>query len=130
MTSLPLVVDFEHGLLSCNLGVEATFALAKVKPLHALGTVLRFASGSGSAVAFVERHQHIDATGLPYNEQVLALADAARKSGRRVYLVSSRYREYATAAAEHLSLFDAVLTPDTLDELGQFDFIGHTRSGI
>src|SRR5882724_1381962 len=73
VTSLPLVVDFEHGLLSCDLGVEATFALAKVKPLHALGTVLRFASGSGSAIAFVERHQHIDATGLPYNEPVLAL---------------------------------------------------------
>jgi 4-hydroxybenzoate polyprenyltransferase len=131
VTSVPLVVDFEHGLLSCHLGVEATFALAKVKPWHALGTVLRFASGSsGDAIAFVERHQHLDAAGLPYNEQVLALVEGARASGRRIYLVSSRYREYAMAAAEHLGHFDAVLTPAALADMGEFDFVGHTRSGL
>ena len=122
-------MDFERGLLSCDLGVEATFALAKVKPLHALGTVLRFASGSGSAVPFVERHQHIDAAGLPYNAEVLALVEGARKSGRPVYLVSSRYREYAAAAAQHLGLFDGVVTPDGLGE-HDFDFIGDIRSAL
>jgi 4-hydroxybenzoate polyprenyltransferase len=107
VSSLPLVVDFDHGLLSCDLGLEAAFALA--------------------------RRQQIDVSGLPYNADVLALVQDARKDGRRIYLMSSRYREYATAAAEHLSLFDGVITSDSPQnalDAGNFDFVGEPRSGL
>ena len=145
MSSLPLVVDFDHGLLSCNLGMEAAFALAREKPLHALVTLLRFASGGSGTVLLAESHPQIDVATLPYNAEVLALVEGARKNGRPVYLVSSRYRQYATAAAEHLNLFDAVVTSDTAGDTlrsdagagvacqlgaGSFDFVGQARSDL
>jgi 4-hydroxybenzoate polyprenyltransferase len=143
VSSLPLVVDFDRGLLSCDLGMEAAFALAREKPLRALGALLRFTLGRASAVPFVEMHQPIDVASLPYNAEVLALVEGARKNGRPVYLVSSRHRRYATAAAEHLGLFDAVAASarDTVCaeasdgilrelEAGHFDFVGDAHSDL
>lgn len=87
----------------------------------------------------------IDPATLPYNADVLALIQKAKKEGRRVVLATATHEHVAHKIAQHLGIFDAVLaTTDThnckgakkLAEMqdfakGQpFDYVGDSRADL
>ena len=142
---IPLVIDLDGTLISTDLLYESVLdAVAS----HGLGVV----KGLGRALASRQAlKQHfaglstIDYANLPYEHNVLNLAEAARAAGRKVYLATASHHTHADGIAAALGIFDGVFASDEETNLsgaakakvlvdafgeGGFDYVGNGASDL
>jgi 4-hydroxybenzoate polyprenyltransferase/phosphoserine phosphatase len=142
---LPLCVDLDGTLLATDSLHELAFALARQRPLDLLRIPGWLAGGRASLKARLAERAILDASRLPYREEVLEALRAARAEGRACVLVTAADRRVAEAVAAHLGLFDEVLASDgaanlkgaaKADRLGQrfgrggFEYLGDAAADL
>jgi phosphoserine phosphatase len=117
-----LIVDLDGTLVLTNTLTESILLAAR-RPWQ-LGWGLFLASWLGKAAM----KQHIAAAVdlkpelLPYNEELLSLLRIEAVSGRSLILATGADRNIASAVADHLGIFDAVLASD-----GKLNLTGATK---
>lgn len=101
-TAVPLVVDVDDTLLSTDLLVESFLALLASAPTDAFRALLRLRGGKADLkIAIADRIQ-FDWRTMPFDEDVLALIEQARRDGRPVYLASASDARLVQSLADHL----------------------------
>jgi len=145
VTPRPLVVDLDNSLIRTDLLYEAGFACLGEDPAGIVPLVARLFAGKAAVKSHLAVHTDIDASTLPYNEDVLALIHAARAQGRPVHLASASPQKFVAAVAAHLSLFDGVHASTGSLNLGAenkarhltalfgdkgFDYVGDSRADL
>ena len=141
----PLVVDLDNSLIRTDLLYEAGFAYLGEHPAGILPLVSRLFAGKAAVKDHLATHVDIDASLLPYNDDVLALIHAARAQGRPVHLASASPAKFVHAVAAHLGLFDGVHASSPSLNLGAgnkarhladlfgergFDYIGDSHADL
>jgi 4-hydroxybenzoate polyprenyltransferase len=142
---LPLVVDLDGTLIRSDLLIEATFAYLGRNPFAIGHLCFVLLKGKSQLKEFLATRVALDASILPYNEEVLERIREAVESGRPVYLASASNRRFAASVAEHLGLFQGCFASDeyvnlsgaakasrllqTFGERG-FDYIGNERADL
>jgi len=112
MNAKPLYVDLDGTLIRTDLLYEAVMCLAKQAPWLCL--LLPFWLLRGKAYMkqrIAERVMPVIEL-LPYNQVLLDYLKQERDKGRRIYLATASHKRYAEAVAEHLGLFDGVLSTE------------------
>lgn len=109
---IPLCVDLDGTLVRTDMLHESLLLLAKASPASLAALPGWLARGKAGFKHLIAERVVIDATGLPYHADVLSLIEQARAEGRPVILATASPTKVATAIAEHLGLFDAVLSSD------------------
>ncbi|MGY8676851.1 UbiA family prenyltransferase [Bradyrhizobium sp. UFLA05-153] len=112
-----LVLELEGALLRSDLLLEALLC----EPGHMLGRLRAAGSWRKDKLLHLVEGARLDYASLPYEQDVLNLALAARAQGRKVYVTASRLRHHAEGIAAHLG-FDGVVATADLDD---FDYVGH-----
>ncbi|MGV7218315.1 UbiA family prenyltransferase [Bradyrhizobium sp. UFLA05-112] len=112
-----LVVELEGTLLRSDLLLEALLC----EPGHMLGRLRAAGSWRRDRLLHLARDARLDYASLPYEQDVLNPALAARAQGRKVFVATSRLRHHAEAIAAHLG-FDGVIATADLDA---FDYVGN-----
>lgn len=107
-TGRPLVVDLDNSLIRTDLLYEAGFVHVGQHPAAIFRLLSRLMAGKAALKHHLATHVAIDASLLPYNEDVLALIHEARAQGRPVHLASASPARFVHAVAAHLGLFDGV----------------------
>jgi len=143
--SRPLVVDLDGTLLRTDTLFEAMLHHVKQGADSALELPLWLLSGKASLKKKLAAKVQLDATILPYNEEVLAFLHEAKQSGHFIVLATASHHTYAGRVAEHLGLFDLVIATDDktnlsagnkrdrlVAEFGEkgFDYIGNSHDDI
>ena len=104
---IALAIDLDGTLCHTDSLHEALAALAAKRPGLLLQVARRLNRGKVATKTLVADLGLVPADALPYREEVLALARAARAAGREVILVSASDQRQVDAVAAHLGLFDA-----------------------
>jgi 4-hydroxybenzoate polyprenyltransferase len=142
---LPLVVDLDGTLIRTDLLVESAIGLARSRTRSILAPLFWVLQGKARLKGRLADCVPIDATGLPFDERVIALIEAERAKGRRIVLATASHRIYADQVAAHLKLFDAVLATEgdvnlsarkkrdrLVEEYGEkgFDYVGNSHDDL
>ncbi len=110
--SLPLCIDCDGTLIRTDLLHESVFLLLK----SSWTTVFRLPFWLMRGKAYMKQQLsdrvELDATKLPYNDEVIALIKTARAEGRTTVLVTASPRRQAQQVADHVGLFDHVEATD------------------
>lgn len=112
LESYPLVVDLDGTLLRTDLHIESGLAFIPERPASALAPLMWLNVGKAHLKERVAQPAELDATCLPYNDQVIALIEEERAKGRQIILATASHIIYAEQIAEHLKIFDRVLATD------------------
>ena len=107
-----LVVDLEGALVKTNLLVESLLVLLKRNPLCAFLLPVWFLRGKAFFEQQVTGRAPLDASLLPYRQDVLEYLKAQRAQGRTLLLATRRDLHFAQQVANHLNIFDEVFTSD------------------
>ena len=105
---IPLVVDLDGTLIKSDLLIEAVFAHLAQDLTGAVGIARSMLGGKAALKSMLASKREIDASLLPYDDEVLALIAGAKADGRPVYLATASHEIKAAAVAKHLGLFDGV----------------------
>lgn len=146
--SLPqtsLVVDLDGSLIRSDLLVESGLSFVRQNPLRSLAPLIWLAEGKARLKERLAESSIIDATTLPYNEQVLEMIKQERAAGREIVLATASHEIIANQVADHLGLFDRVLATSgdknlsattkrdvLVDRYGAkgFDYIGNSSDDL
>jgi 4-hydroxybenzoate polyprenyltransferase/phosphoserine phosphatase len=116
-----------------------------VAPLKALSMPLWLLRSKAHLKERIAAHVELDVTSLPYDIRVLELIDEHRRAGRRVVLVTATHRKFAQQIADHLGVFDEVLSTDgdsnlsgstkreaLVERYGErgFDYVGNSSADV
>lgn len=148
-TPRPLIVDLDGTLVATDTLHELLLELAGRNPLdlpRALFALSRGRVGFKAAMADLAK---LDPAALPYRDEVLGLINEAKEHGRPVVLASASHAATVESVAEHLGLFDAVISTDDrsnrkgtykLDAIrdllaerswgGHFDYVGDEEADL
>jgi 4-hydroxybenzoate polyprenyltransferase len=107
---IPLCVGLEGALVKADLGWEAIVLAVKRNPLLLLMLPFWLASGGASRGRKTPAPAAVDAALLPYSEELLTYLRQEKESGRPVILVSAAPPSIAHGIAEHLGIFDEVIS--------------------
>ncbi len=108
----PLVLDLDGTLVRSDTLVETALRLLATHPWR-LAALLPGAFGDRAAFKrALAGAAPLDAASLPYNDDVLALAQAARDEGRPVFLATAADRHVALEVARHVGGIDDVMASD------------------
>lgn len=110
--ALPLYVDLDGSLTYSDLLFESTLLLVKRNPLYVFMCVFWLLQSIARLKAEVARRVNLDASLLPYNENLLAFLQQERAKGRRLVLASASNCKLVQQVADHLELFDAWIASD------------------
>ena len=142
---VPFCVDLDGTLVRTDMLHETLLLLAKNDPVSMLSLPRWLAKGKSYLKHMVAERTDIDATNLPLNEEVRALIEAARSEGRPVVLSTAAPSRVASAVAERLGVFDAIISSSKqvnlsgrrkadalVDRFGDrgFDYIGNHRDDL
>ena len=110
--SVPLIVDLDGTLIRADSLHENLIAALFRRP-HSLFATLRGAtSGRAAFKQAVAGALTLDAAGLHYRAEVLALVRDAKAAGRSVHLVTAADQSIADSVQSHLGCFDSVKGSD------------------
>ena len=143
--TVPLCVDLDGTLIRTDVLLESFLGLVKASPLRALRALTQLRRGRAEFKQQIADQVDLDATVLPYDDEIVAYLREERASGRRIVLTTATNEKYARQIAEHVGLFDEVLASDSrtnlsaerkLDRLrgrfgsGQFDYAGNSHADL
>ena len=111
-SSVPLCIDLDGTLVRSDLLLESALRAVKDRPLAAGGAFLGLLQGRAQLKKRLADLVDLRIDLLPYNPPVVALAESAKASGRRVVLATAANRKYAEQVARHLGFFDSVHASD------------------
>lgn len=135
---VPLAVDLDGTLVRTDTLHENLLALFKQAPWLMLLVPLWVLKGKAYFKAEVARRAALDASRLPYNEELLTYLREEKARGRRLVLATAADRRIADGVAAHLGLFSDVYASDGTvnlsgarklarlkEALGTFDYAGN-----
>lgn len=144
-TERPIYVDLDGTLIRSDLLWETLFLAARQNP----GVLWRIPgwllAGKARLKAELARACELDASLLPYRQEVVDLLRQEKAAGRTVILATGANEKLAHAVADHLGLFDAVMASSDavnltsqrkldriLAERGEheFDYVGNSHEDI
>ena len=108
----PLCVDCDGTLIHTDLLQESVLMLIKKSWFSIFWLPVWLLKGKANLKLRIAERVSVDASTLPYNEEILALTRQARLDGRRTVLATASTRMQAEAVAAHLGLFDQVVATD------------------
>ena len=142
---VPLCVDLDGTLVRTDMLHETLLLLVKSSPASLAVLPGWLAKGKAGFKHLIAERVVVDASGLPYRTDVLSLIEQARAQGRPIILATASSTKVATAIADHLGLFDAVLSSDQgnnlsarakaellVERFGErgFDYIGNDTADL
>ena len=113
--TVPLCVDLDGTLVRSDTLIEGVLSVLGGSGVLHLPRLL-----VGNRAAFKRRVAElgpIDPTLLPYNEDVLAYLREQKAAGRMLVLVTAADRRIAQGVADHLGIFDEVISSDGVRNL-------------
>lgn len=143
--AIPLCVDLDGTLVRTDTLHENMLALSKNAPKHLASLPAWLAKGRASFKHLIAEAVTFDPEALPYRQSVLDLIAEAKQAGRPVVLTTAAPASIARKIADHLGLFDDVLSSDegfnlasknkadALEERygrGGFDYIGDCKADL
>jgi 4-hydroxybenzoate polyprenyltransferase len=108
----PLIVDLDGTLVATDTLHELLLELAGRNPLDLPRAFFALSEGRVGFKAKMAKLAQLDPAALPYREEVLKLITDAKEQGSPVVLASASHQETVQAVADHLNLFDAVISTD------------------
>jgi 4-hydroxybenzoate polyprenyltransferase len=140
----PLCVDLDGTLVKSDTLVDSLLLLLRTRPLDALKTPLWALRGKANLKREVTARVALKVEHLPYNRPLLEYLMAERGEGRKLYLATGADSRLADRIAQHLNLFDGVLSSDGATNnigsnklagfrsrfAGEFDYIGNARPDL
>lgn len=127
-----LVVDLDDTLILTDSFVEQALALAKTAPVDFLKLLTHAGGGRAVLKSKVADAVPLDASGLPYNKDLIDFLTAEKARGRKIILATAADERYAQSVADHLGLFDIVLASNAEQNLkgsAKADAIQEATSG-
>ncbi len=112
MTSIPLAVDLDGTLILTDTLHESAVRALRSRPLMALRIPAWLWKGKAHLKAKLASLTEFDPASLPYNQPLIDWLTTQRHQGRRLILCTASDRSLADAVAEHLGLFDEVMSSD------------------
>lgn len=109
---IPLVVDLDRALSRTNLLIESIVALLRQQPSCVLVLPLWMLRGRGFLNEQIGRRISLDPSLIPYRSDLVKYLRKEKAAGRSLVLATSADHELAQRIAEHLMIFDYVLTTD------------------
>ena len=108
----PLCVDLDGTLVKTDTLIESGITLLRKRLLLLFAYPIWLLRGKARLKHEIASRVQFDAASLPYHEELLAFLESEKARGRRLVLATASARPIAESVAEHLKLFDAVLTSD------------------
>ena len=143
--TIPLAVDLDGTLIATDLLWESLFLLIRQNPLYLFMVPVWLAGGKARLKCEIASRVELDPAALPYRPEILQLIDDAKHEGRKVVLATASPEKFADAVADHLGLFDAVISTrpalnlasaakkaalvESYGEAG-FDYVGNSRADL
>ena len=112
MAEYPLVVDLDGTLLRSDLLIETGLLFLRDRPHRFLDPLRWLLRGKAALKHELAYATDVDVSVLPYDEAVIEFIRAERGRGRRVVLATASHRRLAERVAEHLALFDEVISTE------------------
>ena len=109
---IPLVLDLDGTTVRTDTLVETALRLLATRPLALLRGLPQALRDRASFKQTLAEAAPLDPATLVYDDQVLALARAARAAGGEVFLATAADRRVADAVSAHLEVFDGVFASD------------------
>lgn len=145
VTEKPLCVDLDGTLVATDTLWEGVLRLVLRNPLMVFAVFRWMLAGKAALKQAVAEHAPRDPAGWPVRPDLLELLQREKRKGRRLVLATGAPAKVAQGIADHLDLFDEVLSTsgdinltasrkrDRLIERfghGGFDYIGDSRDDI
>ena len=102
----PLCVDLDGTLIKTDLLWESLLVLLKQNPLLVVLLPLWLIKGKAYLKHEIARRVTLDASTLPYDQDLVEFLSEERRSGRELILATASHESFARAVATHLGLFD------------------------
>lgn len=102
----PLCVDLDGTLIKTDLLWESLLALVKQNPLSIFMLPLWLLKGKAHFKHEIACRVTLDASTLPYAQDLVEFLSNERRSGRELVLATASHVSFARAVASHLGLFD------------------------
>jgi len=115
--ALPLVVDLDGTLVKTDLLAESMIALLRRNPLYLAVLPVWLLKGTANLKREVGRRVALDVSLLPYQSRLVDYLKAQRQKGRRLVLATGADEFLALQVAEHLQLFDMVISSNGTQNL-------------
>jgi 4-hydroxybenzoate polyprenyltransferase len=140
----PLCVDLDGTLVKSDTLVDSLLLLARSRPAEFLQTPLWAVRGKAYLKREVTARVSLNVEHLPYNRTLLEYLLAEHSEGRRLYLATGADSVLAHRIADHLGIFEGVLSSDGTTNLtgndklagfrnyfdGEFDYIGNASPDV
>lgn len=110
--STPLVVDVDGTLIKTDLLVETASRFLTEQPWNFFKLIVWLSEGKAALKARLAHACALDASALPYNEELLTWLRTQKAQGRRLVLATASHHVLAEKIAKHLGLFDQVLATE------------------
>jgi len=140
---IPLCVDLDGTLVKSDTLLDSLCVLLRHKPASLFQFPGWLAGGKANVKARVAELAPLDATRLPYNQEVLQFLEAQHRVGRPIYLTTGADSSLATRVADHLNFFSGVLASDGATNMvadhklaglrqrfTEFDYIGNSTADL
>jgi 4-hydroxybenzoate polyprenyltransferase len=118
----PLCVDLDGTLVKSDTLVDSLLLLARSKPAELLHTPGWALKGKAHLKAQVTSLVSLNVEHLPYNRKLLEYLMVEHGAGRKLYLATGADGGIANRVAQHLGIFDGVLSSD-----GKTNLTGHNK---
>jgi hypothetical protein len=108
----PLVVDLDGSLVKTDLLAETASQFVLAQPRRFFKLLGWLMQGKSTLKSHLAQNTSIDASALPYNQELLIWLQQEKTQGRSIVLATASHRVLAEQVADHLGLFDEVLATD------------------
>ena len=109
-SNIPLCVDLDGTLVLSDTLHESLVRVVAESPKKLFSLPRWLLGGKASFKANVAAVAKPDPASLPYNRELLAWLEEQKRGGRPLILVTAAHSSIADSVAEHLGLFDAVMS--------------------
>ncbi|GAB3252626.1 UbiA family prenyltransferase [Chitinimonas naiadis] len=107
-----LVVDLDGTLTPTDTLVESVILLLKQHPLDLFRLPLWLMLGRAGFKQIIASHTHLPVIDLPWRAALIEYLQEEKAKGRRIVLATAAHHDIADLAAQHLGLFDYVISSD------------------
>ncbi|GAB3478798.1 UbiA family prenyltransferase [Marinomonas epiphytica] len=112
MLKQPLIVDLDGTLIKTDILYENANSFICSSPEKAPLLLKWLLSGKSTLKDELSERTGVDASTLPYNDELLNWLQDEKSNGREIVLATASHHIFAEQVAKHLKLFDLVLATD------------------